>query len=246
MKKKGLAALLCALLACMLAACGNSSGNTQNTDAGSAGTTAEQSQDTGSAPRTTGSAEQAEGQTTGDTSTLIAYFTRPDNSDYGNDLDAITSASVVQGEEAVGNAELLSQMIQNKTGGTLFAIETVDKYPEDYKRTTEIAAEEQDEDTRPELSSHVDNMEQYDEVYLVYPMWWGDVPQAVKTFLEEYDFSGKTIHPLSTHLGSGMGVSETTIAELASGAKVTEGLAVSGSGVESAQSDVDAWIDGMK
>lgn len=185
-------------------------------------------------------------QTMGDTNILIAYFSRVGNTNFDEDIDAVSSASLNQdGNSLSGNAELLARMVQEETGGDIFLIETAEKYPSDYDETTEVAAQEQDEDTRPELISHVENMDQYDTVILIYPIWWGTLPQPVFTFLEEYDFSGKKILPLSTHEGSGMGRSEEDIAETVRDAELLEGLAVRGASVEDARKEISDWIQNM-
>ena len=179
-----------------------------------------------------------------DNNILVAYFSRMGKTVWEDGVDAVTSASlnVVNGEFA-GNAQLLAQMAQAATGGDLFLIQTVDTYPSDYRETTNLASVEQSENARPALASHVNNMEQYDTIVLIYPNWWGTLPQALYTFLEEYDFSGKTILPLCTHGGSRMGSSEQAIAGLCPDAILLDGLAVRGGSAASAQSDVEAWIN---
>ena len=174
---------------------------------------------------------------------LVAYFSRVGNTVWEDGVDAVTSASlnVVNGEYE-GNAQILAQMAQEVTGGDLFLIQTENTYPSDYRKTTDVAADEQNDNARPALSSHVENMEQYDTIVLIYPNWWGTLPQALFTFLEEYDFSGKTILPLCTHAGSRMGSSERDIASLCPDANLLEGLAVSGSSAATAQQDVEKWI----
>ncbi len=174
---------------------------------------------------------------------LIAYFSRVGNMDFDENIDAVTSASVnMNGSNVSGNAQLLAEMAQGVTGGDLFFIETVEKYPAEYRGTTDQAKTEQNDDARPELSSHVENMDAYDTIVLIYPNWWGTLPQPVFTFLEEYDFSGKTILPLCTHEGSRMGRSESDIASLCPDAQLLDGLSVRGSDAGSAQTEVEEWI----
>ena len=175
---------------------------------------------------------------------LVAYFSRVGNTDWEDGVDAVSSASLnVRDGEFFGNAQLLAQMAQQATGGDLFLIQTEETYPSDYRETTDAAKVEQNENARPALSSHVENMDQYDTVVLIYPNWWGTLPQPLYTFLEEYDFSGKTILPLCTHEGSRMGSSENAIAGICPDAVLLEGLSVRGSDAPSAQSEVEAWID---
>ncbi len=176
--------------------------------------------------------------------TLVAYFSRMGNMNFDENVDAITSASVnlIDGEY-LGNAQLLAQMAQEAIGGDLFFIETVEKYPAGYRDTTNLANDEKSADIRPELASHVENMDNYDTVVLIYPNWWGGLPQAVKTFLEEYDFSGKTIYPLCTHEGSGLSNTENDIGSFCPGATVSEGLSVQGGSAADARDSVTEWLN---
>jgi flavodoxin len=134
-------------------------------------------------------------------------------------------------------------MIQELTGGSVFCIDTVKSYPKDYTATTNVAKKEQIDNSRPELSSHVENMDIYNVIFLGYPNWWGTVPMPVFTFLEEYDFSGKTIVPFCTHEGSGLGHSEKDIAKLCPKATILKGLAVHASRVSAAKKDVADWLN---
>lgn len=175
---------------------------------------------------------------------LVAYFSRVGNTEWEDGVDAVSSASInVRNGEFYGNAQLLAQFAQEVTSGDLFLIETVEKYPSAYRATTDKAADEQDDDARPELASYVENMDGYDTVILIYPNWWGTLPQAVMTFLEEYDFSGKTILPLCTHEGSRMGSSEKDIKKLCPDAILLDGLDIRGSKAPKAQDDVEKWIN---
>jgi flavodoxin len=105
-----------------------------------------------------------------------------------------------------------------------------------------LAKQELRENARPELSGHVANMTDYSVIYLGYPNWWGTMPMAVFTFLEEHDFSGKTIIPFCTHEGSGMGRSESDIRKLCSDARVLKGLPIIGGSVQGAQNDIANWL----
>jgi flavodoxin len=125
---------------------------------------------------------------------LIAYYSREGNN--------YVSGSIVN--LPIGNTEVIAKMIQEMTEGDLFRIDTVNSYPEDYTETTEVAKKELDDNARPELSNNVKNMDSYNVIFLGYPIWWRTMPMALFTFLEEYDFSGKTIIPFCTHEGSGI------------------------------------------
>jgi len=145
-----------------------------------------------------------------------------------------------------GNTETVANIIAEETGGTLFKVETVTPYSDDYDECIDEAKKEQNEDARPALSTHVEDMSGYDVIYLGYPNWWGTMPMAMFTFLEEYDFSGKTIVPFCTHGGSKLGRSEGDIAKLVPDAKLLEGLAVSGSSVDGAGDTVKDWLKSLK
>ena len=128
---------------------------------------------------------------------LIAYFTVPEDIDT-NGIDADSGASVVvKDEEVLGNMEYMALTIQDAIGGDLFRIETKEAYPLDHEPLVDQAAEEQDENARPELAAHIENPDQYATILLGYPNWWGDMPQPLITFLEEYEFSGKTNIPFN-------------------------------------------------
>ena len=145
-----------------------------------------------------------------------------------------------------GNTKTIANIIHDSTGGDLFQITTVEPYPEDYDECVDKALQEQKDNARPELSAHVKNMESYDVVFIGYPNWWGTMPMAVFTFLEEYDFAGKTIVPFCTHEGSGLGRSESDIAKLCPESTLLESLAIRGSSVQKAQDDVNNWLKELK
>lgn len=177
--------------------------------------------------------------------TLVAFFTARNNTEVKAGADSLSSSTqTTVGNTAYGNAQLLAKYAVDATGADVVSIETVKSYDEDYRPATEEAQDEQNEDARPELKTKVANMEDYDNIVLIYPMWWGDMPMGVWTFLESYDFSGKTIYPISTHLGSGMGSSVSTIKKLAPKATVDDGIDVSGSSVSGAEADVQAYLAG--
>lgn len=177
---------------------------------------------------------------------LIAYFSVPEDVDTSR-VDAVAGASiVVKDREVLGNTEYVAQIIQNTIGGDLFRIETTDAYPLDHEPLVNQAADEQDENVRPTLKTHIENPSQYDTVILGFPNWWGDMPQPLYTFLEEYDFSGKTIIPFVTHGGSGFSGTRATIAELQPGAAVSDDtLSLSRNDVAGAEDEIRQWAEGL-
>ncbi|MDK2981744.1 MAG: hypothetical protein PWQ55_2091 [Chloroflexota bacterium] len=143
---------------------------------------------------------------------------------------------------AVGNTEVAAGLAAKLTGGTLFKIETVRSYSNDYNTCTQEAKQEQRDNARPELAQALDGMGTYSTVILGYPNWWGTAPMAVFTFLEGYDFSGKAILPFCTHEGSRMGRSERDIQAACPQASVLKGLPIIGSSAAQAEKDIADWI----
>lgn len=175
---------------------------------------------------------------------LIAYFTWAENTYVENpddvDIDAETSASVLP----PGNAAKLAGWIQEETGGDLFSIVVTEPYSSDYDECLDRAADEKADHARPQLLFHVDNMEDYDIVFLGFPNWWYTVPMAVQSFLEEYDFSGKTVIPFVTH-GTG-GLSSTVndvTAALPDSATVLEPVGVYRPEVDESRQKIQEWIN---
>ncbi|MDF2839206.1 MAG: hypothetical protein K0S60_909 [Evtepia sp.] len=163
---------------------------------------------------------------------LIAYFSRKGDNYVGGSIVNLP----------IGNTEVMAKKLQELTGSDMFHIQTIKSYPADYTETTNVAQEEKRENARPELTAIVDDMNSYDVIYLGYPNWWGTMPMAIFTFLESYDFLGKTIIPFCTHEGSGMGISERDIKKLCPNAKVLAGLAIQGGRVDKADKDVANWL----
>jgi flavodoxin len=126
-----------------------------------------------------------------------------------------------------GNARTLAGQIAQATGGDLFEIKTVSPYPDNYNDCTALAKQEQERNARPAISGSVTDITQYKTVFLCHPIWYGTMPMAVFTFLEAYDFSGKTLYPLATHGGSRFGRSLDDLKKLCPQSVIGEGLSVS-------------------
>lgn len=145
-----------------------------------------------------------------------------------------------------GNTRGIAKEIAVQTGADLFEITCVEPYSKDYNTVLEEAQRNQNAQARPKLADQVENMEQYDTILLGYPNWWASIPMPVASFLEEYDFKGKTIIPFCSHGGGRFGQSLTVIAKLTPDAMIGEGLAVSYSGGSSLSSDVSTWLEDNK
>lgn len=141
-----------------------------------------------------------------------------------------------------GNTRAVAEHIRTLVGGDMFQVTPAQPYPAEYDATTKQARRELDENARPAIASTVADMEAYDVVYLGYPTWWGTMPMAFFTFLEQHDFSGKTIIPFCTHGGSGLARSVDDIRRLCPTASVAPGFAVSGSAAAQSGRDVENWL----
>lgn len=175
---------------------------------------------------------------------LIAYFAEAENSE----VDAVASPSIVTiNGNTVGRMRALADMIQAKTGGDLFSIQTSVDYPADIGALIEYAADEQENNVRPELTSHIENLDNYDTIFIGYPNWWYDMPMVLYSFFDEYDFSGKTIIPFNSHNGSRFSSTIQTIQELEPNATViTDGFTISERNVADAEDDINEWLNGLE
>lgn len=144
-----------------------------------------------------------------------------------------------------GNTEQLAQMIQAETGGQLFEIAPATPYTEDYDQLLDVAQQEQADNARPELAGQVENWDSYSTVFVGYPDWWSDAPMLLYSFLESYDWEGKTLIPFCTSGGSGFGRSLDNLPASAPGATILEGFHVNGSSVDGAAEDVATWLDSL-
>lgn len=141
-----------------------------------------------------------------------------------------------------GNTKGVAEEIQRQTGADLFEITLVNPYSSDYNTVLDEAQRDQNAQARPELASHIDNMDEYDTIMIGYPNWWASIPMPIASFLEEYDFSGKTILPFCSHGGGRFGQSLTAIAKLAPDATMGEALSIHYSGGSELSGDVTAWL----
>ena len=149
-----------------------------------------------------------------------------------------------------GHLDSMAHWVADETGGDLYRVTAADPYPEDYNATADRAKQEQDDDVRPEISVDItpEQMSEYDTIFFGFPVWWYDLPMPMWTFLENYDFSGKTIIPFFSHEGSSNGANALpTVEKLAVGATVRsdDALSIRGGNVDSAENDVRAWVRGL-
>ncbi len=141
----------------------------------------------------------------------------------------------------VGNAKVIADKVQKFTGADEFEIETIKKYPIGYKACCDEAMREKKSNELPELKIDLPT-DEYDHIILVYPCWWGTMPQAVFSFLSLHNFSNKTISPICTHEGSGMGSSESDLKRVCSKSTITRGLAIQGSLAQTSDAAIKSWL----
>ncbi len=163
---------------------------------------------------------------------LIAFYSRADENYVNGTLKMLT----------VGNTEIAAGIIKELTGADMFKIEQSKPYSKGYNDCIEEARADQQRDARPELSAYPDSLENYDVIYLGFPNYWSTMPMAVFTFLEHFDFTGKTIKPFCTHEGSGMGGSVADIKRLCPGARVEKGLAIHGGSADKSRKSIEEWV----
>lgn len=242
--KRPVALLMLLALLCSLTACGGNPTTQSGSDVPESSQNTEEITD---APLDTDppASSRSSGETR-DNNILIAYFTWADNTVVEDpssvDVDATTSASVL----APGNAAKLASWIQQEVGGDLHSIVVEEPYSSDYDECLDRAADEKAENARPALASHVDNMEDYDIVFLGFPNWWYTLPMPVLTFVEEYDWSGKTVVPFVTHGTGGLSstIRDLTVA-LPEDVTILDPIGVYRPEVDDSQPAVQEWIAGL-
>lgn len=204
---------------------------------------AEESTETETEQSTEGTAEAESSEAAAQSSLLVAYFSYAENAALPDDVDASASASIQPWNGALtGNTGVVADMIAQATGADLFSIRTVEQYPDTYDATLDQGQQEQSEGARPELATHLENLDSYDTIFLGFPNWWGDMPMAVYTFLDEVDLSGKTVIPFVTSGGSGFSNTISTIQQMELQATVQEGLSIGASSATGAQQQVESWL----
>ena len=226
MMRKWLSGILAVMLL-GLTACGTASTDTGSSDI--------RSNDTEVMSKSVDTAtEEVKTLDNADSKSLVVYFSRS-----GENWNV--------GTVEKGSTQLVAEYIADKTGAEIYRIEPVTPYPDSYSEMLKVAEEEQKENKRPEIKTTVDNWEQYDRIYLGYPIWDGDMPMIVYSFLESQDFSGKIIYPFDTHGGSGLAGTVDNIKNSAAGADVMDGLGILGEDVQkdfnSLTDTIDSWLD---
>ena len=140
-----------------------------------------------------------------------------------------------------GNTEIVADYLKEITGADLFKVEPTKEYPYNYRECCDVAKEEIDNNSRPSVKKLLENLNDYDVIYIGGPIWWGHYPTPMFTVLEKLDFTGKTVYPFSTHEGSGLGSVESDIKKICVGATIKEGLAIRGSDAKTSKAKIESW-----
>lgn len=195
------------------------------------------------------SSDTETGQAKGQTNALVAYFAYSENmgDTSGMSVDAITSASVGQTSNTEGNLQVIAQVIQENTGADVFHIVAASPYDPEYDVMHDRAIDEQSNNARPALEAKIENLDQYDVIYLGTPVWGGSLPAPVLTFLDENDLSGKTIIPFGIHLGSGFGRNLSQIEDKYPSATLLDGLTVNArTDNDDVRAQAGEWLESLE
>lgn len=192
--------------------------------------------------RQTGTGTQVAADSQKNPRILVAYYSLPETG--GTDTDSGASR-VATGNGVQGNVEYMANTIAQTTGGDLFRIDTVQSYPTVHEPLVNRANSEQSRNARPALSTHIDHLDDYDVIFVGYPIWWSEMPMAMYSFFDEYNFGGKTIIPFSSHGGSGFSGTPSEIRRLEPEATVMNGYTVSRGNVAGDRENLKNWVNSL-
>ena len=243
--KRFTALLLAFALTFSLAACGNSSQGDVNSSSSnsSESSAAEETSSVSQVPEeSAGTSETSEESNSGSeeqSNILVAYFSWADNAILAEDVDAVASPSVI----APGNVQQLAGWVQEETGADLFSIRVTEPYPSDWDDCLARANQERGDNARPELVENVEDLSQYDTIFLGYPNWWYGVPMALLTFLESNDFSGKQVYLFCSHGTGGLANRVEIITEAIPDAEISDNIFdCYEEEAPSSQTDIQNWV----
>lgn len=178
---------------------------------------------------------------------LVVYFSMPETTDPENMTEEEENSAVVIDGKVLGNTEYVAQTIQERVGADIFQIEPENAYPTNHEELVDLASKEQEDEARPALKEKIENIDQYETIFLGYPNWWGDMPMILYSFLDETDLAGKTIIPFNTHGGSGFSDTINSIKEAEPDAKVIEdGYSVNRDEAADSKEAVIEWLNDLK
>ena len=226
--RRGFLAATALTASTLLAACGASSGSE---DASADQPATEEP----AADETSTSADAAPETTAQASKVLVAYFSRADENYADSGLEWLE----------VGHTKVMAGYIVEALGADEYEIVPKEAYPEGYDDCCDVAKQEQADDARPAIANALPDVAGYDTIFLGCPIWWGDEPMIVRTFLDGVDLSGKTVVPFTTHGGSGLGSVPSNLQAALPNVTVLEGHAVAGTSVDGAKDEVVSWATGL-
>ena len=246
MRKRFFSLILSIFMVMGLAACGS----TQESDSASASSETQTSAPIQTKENTEATNENTSENTapeqTEDGKSLVVYFSMPETTNPDNMNAEEEYSTVVIDGEVLGNTQYVAYVIQENTGADIFRIEPVTPYPMNHAELEEVATEEKRTNAMPEIAAQVENIEQYETIFLGYPNWYADMPRIIYSFLEQYDLSGKTIIPFVTSGASGFSNTIRSITDLEPDANVvTDGLSISRAAVQDAKQEIIQWINDL-
>jgi len=172
---------------------------------------------------------------------LIVYFSRVGNTNFPAEVDAVSGASIMlDDKKIIGNSQMIAEIVQNIIGGDVFALQTEKIYPADYSQTVKVAKNEFSTNELPALVK-LPNVDAYDKIILIYPLWWSDLPKPVENFLRSCDLNGKKLYPIVTHGGGGLGNSVETLKDYTF-AEISEPLDVYSSDILASRKIIYDWL----
>ena len=166
---------------------------------------------------------------------LILYYSRTGENYWNGSIKSLTK----------GNTEIVAEFIQKAVGGDLFQVETVKPYAADYYACIDEAKKELNEKARPAIKKSLESIDEYDNVFVCGPCWWGTFPMAMFTQLEKLNWSGKKVMAVMTHEGSGLASSERDLKKTCAGATFGKGLAIHGADASKSENEVASWAKKM-
>lgn len=176
---------------------------------------------------------------------LVVYFSMPETTDPDNMTEEEANSTVIIDGEVLGNTQYMAYVIQETVGADIFRIEPETPYPTDHDTLVDLAKEEENDNARPSIKDTIENFDTYENIFVGYPNWWGDMPMILYSFFDEYDFSGKTIIPFNTHGGSGFSDTISTIKELEPNAEVLDGKSISRNDIQDAEQEIVDWVNSL-
>lgn len=240
--KKIAALFMSALLAFGLMACGNTQGDSSIQQNENAQAVSQADETTSSVD--TSVPEKEDMETEG--KILVVYFSVPETDSPNNMNIEEENSTVVVAGEVLGNTQYVAYLIQENLGSDIFRIEPVTPYPVNHAELETVAKLESSDNVLPEISTEIESFDQYQTIFIGYPIWYADMPRILYTLFDTYDFSGKTIVPFITSGASGFFGTLNTIQELEPDAKViTDGYSITRNHMEDAETEVAEWLSNL-